>query len=69
MLKEVYKGREIVIDFSPLPNRPLGRHAAARKNWTVKIDGENILDRISYIGIRDENLIMSAAKKYVDKLS
>ncbi|GGO41553.1 hypothetical protein GCM10008949_52580 [Deinococcus humi] len=68
-MRETYRGREIVITFSPIPDRPLGRHGASRKNWAISIDGESIIDRISYIGIQDENLIMAAAKKYIDKIS
>lgn len=64
----MYKGRKIVIAPSAVASRVLGRHGSAGRNWTVSIDGEDIVDRISYVRFKDENLIMIAVKKYVDKL-
>ena len=62
MMHEVYKGRKIVITFSSAPCRVIGRHGSAGKSWTVSVDGENVIDRISYTRIKDENPIMIAAK-------
>lgn len=67
-VQEIYRDHRITVTPKTIPSRAIGRNGPTGRGWTVMVNGQDVTKEVLRLGMGDPEIIMSAAKKYVDEM-